>query len=280
MRHGRFWPVAVIVAAAGGLSLAAAGPALAGKSGRSGLAVTISTASAFVQVDGNTLVRFGGTPADATATVSGTVAGIPASQPSAVVTLLDEPFGGDTFAGASQQLTVNRSADGTASYAFRVTPKLATRYEVQVTAGPVTPAASASPTVYVIPQLTVSGATACTRPVCNIHLTVRAAYPASAFPAESAKNFYLYGDFRHSATTTPAVPAELRLSGRAAHPIRDAAHDTVTYSVGATYNIGTGGYQWKINYCTQDNEILDGMGLPGHHGCGDPTVSATAPYLG
>jgi hypothetical protein len=280
MRRARFWRLAVIAAAAGGLGLAAAGPALAAGSGRSGLAVTISTASTFVQVDGSTLVRFGGSAADGTATVSGTVTGIPAGQPAVVVTLLDEPFGGDTFAAAGQQLTISRHADGTASYSFPVAASLATTYEVQATAGPATPATSAPRTVYVIPQLTVSGSTACTRPLCTIHLTVTATYPPSAFPTESAKKFYLYGDFRHSATATPAIPARLRLSGSAARSVRDAARNTVTYSVGATYNIGTGGYQWKINYCTPDTEGQDGIGLPGHHGCGDPTVSATAAYLG
>jgi hypothetical protein len=279
MRRARFWRLAVIAAAAGGLGLAGAGPALAAGSGRSGLAVTISTASTFVQVDGSTLVRFGGPAADAMATVSGTVTGIPAGQPAVVVTLLDEPFGGGTFA-SGQQLTISRHADGTASYSFPVAANLATAYEVQATAGPATPATSAPRTVYVIPQLLVSGSTACTRPLCTIHLTVTATYPPSAFPTESAKKFYLYGDFRHSATATPAVPAELRLSGSAAHSVRDAARDTVTYSVGAIYDIGTGGYQWKINYCTPDTESLDGIGLPGHHACGDPTVSATAPYLG
>ena len=76
MRNARFWRLAVIITAAGGLSLGAAGTALAGGGARSDLGVTIGTTSTFVPVSGDTLVRFGAPAPEDTANVSGSVTGI------------------------------------------------------------------------------------------------------------------------------------------------------------------------------------------------------------
>ena len=58
MRNARFWRLAVIITAAGGLSVATAGTALAGGGARSDLDVTIGATSAFIPVTGDTLVRY------------------------------------------------------------------------------------------------------------------------------------------------------------------------------------------------------------------------------
>ena len=84
----------------------------------------------------------------------------------------------------------------------------------------------------------------------------------------------------HIHRSPPAGPATLKRGGTPTYVVTDPATDTLHFSVQFNFILGQGGYQWKLNYCTRDSESLDGLGLPGHHGCGDPTVSASAPYLG
>jgi hypothetical protein len=139
---------------------------------------------------------------------------------------------------------------------------------------------SAAQTVYVIPDITVTGSTACGRPTCTGELIVTARYPESAFPTESVKHLRLYGGIRQSADGTPAEPDQLHLSGWPDHAVSNQDLGTVRYNVGYQFDVGTEGYQWKINYCTPDSEATDGIGLPGRHGCGNQAVSAAAPYLG
>jgi hypothetical protein len=280
MRNARFWRLAVIIAAAGGLSLAGAGTALAGGATRAGLSVTIGTTSDFVPVDGHTLVRYGAPFPQQTATVSGTVTGVPAGLATLTITLLARPFGATAFTGASGPATL-RPAAGSAPYTFPVRPSLATSYEVAISATAATGAVtSAASTVYVIPDITVAGLK-CTRPACSGRLVLTSRIPPAAFTAESAKKLDVYRGLRELADRTPAEPATLKLSGTASSVVRDAASSTVQYTVPYGFKIGaTDGYQWKINYCTLDTESTDGVGLPGGHNCGDKTISTQLPYLG
>jgi hypothetical protein len=280
MRNARFWRLAVIITTAGGLSLAGAGQALAG---RADTGVTIGAASAFVQVSGDTLVQYGGPAAVSDATVSGSVTGLPANLAAPVVTLLARPFGATAFAGLGQPVPVRPAADGSASYSFTVTPELATEYKVQVSgsAGGPALATSATQAVYVTPYVTVTGGTTCPRPHCTGTLVITATYPPAAFATESAKPLRFYQGIRQSASIIPAAPQRLSLAVTARHDVTDQKHSTVRYHAGYEFNIGpVNGYQWKINYCTANTEAADGVGLPGHHGCGKQFVSATAPYLG
>lgn len=282
MRNARFWQLAVIITTAGGLSLAGAGTALARGGARPDPDVTIGTASAFVQVSRDTLVRYGAPAPEGTATVSGSVTGIPADLASVVVTLLARPFGAKAFTGTGKHAALTPAADGSAPYSFPVTPDLATSYEVTVSGtGAGAPLATSAPrTVYVIPDVTAT-TTKCSRPTCTGQVVVTARFPPSAFKTESVKHLLLYSGLRQSAGRTPAGPDKLRLEGWAATAVPDPDLSTMRYNVGFLFNVGpVEGYQWKINYCTPDTENADGIGLPGHHGCGDQVVSAAAPYLG
>jgi hypothetical protein len=281
MRNARFWRLAVIITTVGGLSLGAAGTALAGGGARSDLGVTIATTSAFMPVTGDTLVRFGAPfPADS-ANVSGSVTGIPPGLTSVTVTLLAKPFGATAFASTGVPATL-RAAGGTAAYTFPVRPTVATSYEVAVSqaAGSATLRTSGPQTVYVIPDVTVTGLT-CARPSCSGQLVITAQFPPSAFARESAKKLNVYQGLRESPDRTPAEPDQLSLAGPPAHVVTDATKSTVQYTVRYGFNVGRAeGYQWKINYCTQDTESADGMGLPGDHFCGDKKISTDDPYLG
>jgi hypothetical protein len=109
-----------------------------------------------------------------------------------------------------------------------------------------------------------------------------AATPASALKAEMRKRIYVYFGINLSPTGTPKAPKRLRLGaggGKAAKARRLSAGEyevTISYS----FRIGNDGYYWTPGWCTKDTEPQDGLGLPGHHGCGAPTISATAYYLG
>jgi hypothetical protein len=281
MRNARFWRLAVIITAAGGLSLGAAGTALAGGGARSDLGVTIGTTSTFVPVTGDTLVRFGAPFPENSANVSGSVTGIPASQTSVTVTLLKKPFGATAFTSTGDTFTPVPSG-GSAAYTFPVRPTVATSYEVAVsrTAGSAPLRTSGPRTVYVIPDVTVTGLK-CARPSCSGQLVITAQFPPSAFGRESLKKLDVYQGLQKLPDSTPAEPAALSLAGTARTAALDATKFTVQYTYRYGFNIGrTEGYQWKINYCTPDTETADGIGLPGGHGCGQKTVSAGAPYLG
>jgi hypothetical protein len=280
MRNARFWRLAVIITAAGGLSLATAGTALAGEGARSDLDVTIGTTSTFVPVTGDTLVRYRAPfPAD-TAHVNGSVTGIPATVTSVVVTLLKKPFGATTFISTGLRANL-LPTNGTATYTFPVRPAVATSYEVAVSPTAASAALTSGPqTVYVIPDVTVAGLK-CARPSCSGQLVITAQFPPSAFGTESPKKLNVYQGFREAADRTPAEPDALSLAGPAQTVARDATKFTVQYTYRYGFNIGrANGYQWKINYCTQDTETRDGIGLPGDHGCGNKKVSTDAPYLG
>lgn len=280
MRNARFWRLAVIITTVGGLSLAGAGSALAGGAARSDLGVTIGTTSTFVPVTGDTLVRYRGPAPEDTANVSGSVTGIPATLTSVVVTLLKKPFGTTTFVSTGLRANLEPT-DGTAWYTFAVRPAVATSYEVAVSPTAVSaPQTSGSQTVYVIPDVTVTGLK-CARPSCSGQLVITAQFPPSAFGKESAKMLSVYRGLRESADSKPAEPDTLSLAGTAGHVVQDATKSTVQYTVSYGFNIGPAeGYQWKINYCTPDTESADGFGLPGKHGCGQKTVRTDAPYLG
>jgi hypothetical protein len=281
MRNARFWRLAIIIATAGGLSLAGAGTALAGGGARADLSVTIGTTSDFVPVDGNTLVRYGAPVPERSASVSGMVTGVPAGLATLTITLLSKPFGAPAFTGIPGEQATLKPVDGSARYTFPVTPAVATSYEVAISATAATDAVtSAASTVYVIPDITVTGLR-CTRPACSGQLIITSRIPPAAFTAESAKKLDVYRGLRELADRTPAEPATLTLSGTASRVVRDATKSTVQYTVRYGFKIGaTDGYQWKINYCTLDTESTDGVGLPGGHNCGDKTISTDLPYLG
>ena len=52
---------------------------------------------------------------------------------------------------------------------------------------------------------------------------------------------------------------------------------TVSYSFSVGHNAA---YTWAWNECLKDAVATDGIGLPGHHGCGDQQIASSAPYLG
>jgi hypothetical protein len=46
------------------------------------------------------------------------------------------------------------------------------------------------------------------------------------------------------------------------------------------FHVGNEGYSFKYSFCVRDTLSTDGLGLPGHHGCGDSSVPVSTRYLG
>jgi hypothetical protein len=275
MQHSRLWRATALAAAACGLAgLGTAAPAAAAAS-PAAVTVTIATRSALPKVTGDTLVVFLGTKKTKTATVHGTVTG---AAPGDTVTLLKKPFGAASFTPVA-----SHTLGAAATYSFAVQPARQTRYKVQVTGSDITtaPPVSRVASVYVTPHAAVTGKHRCSRPVCRIKLKVWVKVPAAAYAAEAAKHWYLYSRLRLAPHREPAPPKVLRRNARAtaSKPAKLHSYEFVV-TLRYKFTIGNHGYRWRVNFCTKDAVRRDGIGLPGHHACGNKWISATRSYLG
>lgn len=258
----------------------AAGPgASAATSSPAAVTITIGTRSALPKVTGRTLVAYRGPSASTVATVSGTVSGAHRGDKA---TLLYEPFGATTYAkGGSVTLT-----GASARYSFRVRPEIATSYRIQVTGtglGPVPD--SAVRTVFVEALGAITGKRSCSRParpVCHITLRLWVSVPVSTYRTEAAKHWYLYAGLRLARSGRPPAPKTLTLS-RTATASRPQRKHLYEFVITLRYRFRIGrhdAFTWRVNFCTRDSEATDGLGLPGHHGCGNKRISTRTSYLG
>jgi hypothetical protein len=168
-------------------------------------------------------------------------------------------------------------AGTTASYAFQVTPTLATRYRVELfqSGTAATPlATSGVATVYVVLYRTSEKIKTCGRPVCNESLQVTYLVPPSALQAEMSKRVYLYFGINLSPSTVPSPPQYLALGAGDGHAT--TAHrisaDEFGYTVTFSFQIGADAFEWSWRQCDMATEAADGIGLPGHHACGDEQI--------
>jgi hypothetical protein len=270
MQKSRLWRGTAVIAAACGLAGAGAGTAVAAPGGHAAAAapsITITTKSGLPKVSGHTLVTFLGT--QRTATVSGSVTGAAAGDQA---TLLAEPHGVHAYSQVGAPVTLTSAS----AYSFKVTPSVATSYEVQVGSG-----TSVAAMVYVTPHASVTGKRSCTRPVCHIKLRVWVKVASAAYAKEAAKHWYLYSRLRLSATREPAAFKALELNHGATASKATKLHSyEFVVTLRYTFKIGNDAFRWAVNFCTKDSETADGIGLPGTHGCGNKWISATSAYLG
>jgi hypothetical protein len=236
------------------------------------------------KVDGYAVVVFGTRPSAYhwtrnwhAAKISGQVSGAHAGD---VVTLYAEPFGTSFFTSTGKQVTL--ASTGTESYSFSVQPQRETRYEVQVTStNPNTfDTESAAQTVYVILE-GVPGKvkTRCSSDHCKITAELKVLVPAAAYKTESAKHFYFY----FGLDIPPRFPTFLRLdrsaSAKKAHKL-SAREFEVAATVRFSSTLAHPQDYEVWTFCLKDAESKDGIGLPGHHGCGAARVKTLALYLG
>ena len=175
---------------------------------------------------------------------------------------------------------------GTFPYTFEVKPRIATRYTVKLfrRRGAAQPlAVSGTRAVYVVDGGHTGKPQGCSRPVCQQHIKVTIALPASAVGTEEAKPWFVYVGVRlgHPGGGDPKAPAFLRLdsSATASAPV-PKSHNSYMITLSFSFRIDNHRFNWRWTACTKDTESADGIGLPGHHGCGAAKVSAKVGYLG
>jgi hypothetical protein len=239
-------------------------------------APTITIAAASKPLTGDVYVVYlGGSYGNAT--IHGTITGAAAGE---VATLYAQRF---PYTKAPEPVrSVTLSGAGTRTYSFAVTPTLATRYRVKLFAKTTLLATSATKSVYVVTNGSVTGTARCGRPVCKETLHVYTVLPSTALSVEMRKHVYPYFGLNLSTVTVPPPPTWLYLN--AGHASVSAAHrinageyeNTITF----TFTIGNDGYYWSWLGCVKDTVSADGLGLPGYHGCGASKVLRTVAYLG
>jgi hypothetical protein len=240
----------------------------------------IAAKSAFPPATGDVYVEYQG-GSSASAELSGEVKRVTNGQ---VAQLYAQPFPYRRAPVPAGSVILHPSAS-TAAYAFRVTPVLATRYTVKVfgsstAAAPL--ATSASRTIYVTTGGSYGNAQTCARPVCHETLPVHVLVPASALGTEMSKPWYVYFNISLSTGKVPPAPKVLQLNSgdaRISAPQRVSA-DEYERTITLTFDVGNDAYNWNWTSCNQDTESQDGMGLPGHHDCGNASVLVSEGYLG
>ena len=272
----RIWRWIAPAAIAGGL-IATAVPALA--AGPASYSVTINATSPNYPgavnglVDGYAVVIYKATHDNwDQATISGTVTGYASGD---VVSLLQEPFGKKAFTATGK--TVTLTTVGT--YSFTATPSVATKYEVQVSTGGSLDFTSGTQTVYVSAGAGYAKShKKCSSSSCTFSYKFYIYLPASAYKTEVRKHLYEYIAEWYSASGSPKW-YYLSASAKASRPAKVHSGE-IEYTLTFYIHLRSGENYWQTFACTKDDEKKDGLGLPGHHDCGDKRISATAIYVG
>jgi hypothetical protein len=246
-----------------GISIAAASPAYPG--------------AVLGKVDGHALVVYKVSYHHLNAAViSGTVTGAAAGDR---ITLLAEPFGAGAFTpGKSEALS---PSGGVASYSFAVKPTLATRYKVRVTTGTTADGTSAAQTVFVTRLAVEAGATTCSAGRCEMRGKIFAVVPPRTYRREAGKRWYIYFALASKGRAEP--PGILPLDtgavvGKARRLTKSAF--TVPVKIRFDSKLAHAGRHTVWVACTKDTVTKDGLGLPGHHGCGSADIRSHAAYVG
>jgi serine/threonine protein kinase len=273
-----------IAVAAAAFIIAAAGLAAALRPGPgpvSPAAVAISVKSAEPAVSGDARVEYLGGE-QASAEIYGEIRKAANGE---VARLYAQQF---PFKNAPTQVSsvILRPAGTTASYEFQVTPTLATRYRVELfqsSAASKPLATSGVATIYVVGFVTSEKIQTCSRPVCQESLEVTYWVPPSALQTEMSKPLYVYFGINLASTLEPPpLPQWLMLGAGNGHATaaRRISADEFSYTVTFSFQVGGDSLHWAWRACREATEAEDGIGLPGHHGCGDARVLQSASYLG
>jgi hypothetical protein len=110
-----------------------------------------------------------------------------------------------------------------------------------------------------------------------LHVTFDRQYPAAAYSTESAKPVYVYYGQRNGSTNHPGT---LQLKKQVSQQPAGSNATKVAYSVAVTFP--NSAWSFYTTSCNKDTESVDGLGLPGHHYCGDSSITyrQATHYLG
>ncbi|MGD0083596.1 MAG: hypothetical protein ABSD78_10415 [Acidimicrobiales bacterium] len=248
---------------------------------------TIAVSSTFPKVTGDVLVLYRDTTDNLdVAKVSGSLSGL-SGHPVVELWVSWFPFKGVPVEAAT---STPKLSDGKGSYSFDRTPSSATKYFVKVVAsakaGAATVATSSTVEVYVTPNISLPAnykTPKCARPICTISVTLSGLIPPADAAQESAKYLYSYLGLNLNAKKEPPPPTEMKRYSFKVHKTVNTKTGEVTDQLRFSFSIGDDGYYFEWDVCTQDTLTVDGLGLPGHHDCGDATIPYPVPnhgYLG
>jgi hypothetical protein len=264
-----------VVALAGGVIATAQLPAFA--SPGAGPTVSISAKSTLPVVTGDVFVVYKAPAKFSAVTIHGQIHGATSGEVAQLFASQFPSTSGFKKAGAPVTLNVT----GTNSYTFHATPSVATRYKVELLAA----SSSTSPlanspvtTVYVASDAQILSQSKCGRPVCHLTVKLRILVPPKDLKAEIKKPIFPYFAFNHS-RRVPTVLALRASHGKVSTP-RKVASNAFSATATFSFSIGDGPFQYLFTICSKDTEASDGLGLPGHHGCGMKKISSKTVYLG
>ena len=230
--------------------------------------ITIFATSKLAPVTGDVMIVYlGGTYGSAT--IHGKITGAAAGE---VAVLSGQQF---PYKKPPARLGAVTLKSSTPVYSFTVAPDLATRYAVRLFASGTAKAplaTSKAQNLYVLAYRYYTGGKSCAndRPVCHETFRIYTIVPAAAFGTEIGKRLSLYFGLSLSATGTPPPPHWLYLN--AGHPTQTKSRRVnageYETTITLTFTIGNDGWYWIPGVCVKDTESKDGLGLPGHHGCG------------
>ena len=220
---------------------------------------------------------------DASAQVQGQITGVSSGE---VAKLYAQPFPFDSLPSeVTSQVLSPSGSNKTADYAFTVTPSLETRYTVKVFRNSkATDVLATSPvtTVYVTGWTFSSPDVKCQRPTCHETFTIKVQVPPAAIASEIAKAWYPYFGLRLGPDKAPPAPKVqvLNAAGASVSSSHQISADTYSLTISFTFEIGNKAYSWNWSACSRDTVDQNGLGVPGHHGCGNPTVRTSLKYAG
>jgi hypothetical protein len=274
VRMSRLWRGVAAVALTAGLLTTLELPALAASPVPSAVTVTITAKSRIPHVTGDTLVVFKAGKF-AKATIRGSITGAASGD---LATLFAQPFPYKHHAAAVGS-PLKLTGASSEKYSFTVAPTFATRYYVRISGLHV--GRSATRVVYVTTGGHFSNAKPCARPVCTQKLRFTVVIPASALKQETAKHLYFYFGIRLGAISIPPLPKRLTLDTHAkVTKVGRLSATRFQWRITWSFRIGSHSYNFLPGVCTKDTESKDGLGLPGHHHCGDKSFSTKTVYLG
>jgi hypothetical protein len=245
--------------------------------GASGSTVTLTVTTKNPVVTGDTWVTYAKT-GYSQATLQGSVSPVAIG---AVAKLLAQPF--PYHAAPRVEATSALTVTGTsAPFSFVASTQLSTRYAVEVFASSTTTTAmatSASVTVYSTSTGSGSNAERCNGSTCTLTVHLVTVVPPSTIAVERHKHVFTYLDLVAATSGVRPKPTTYALVAAVVRGPKVTGQD-LHYVLTFTYREPHDAYWFFWETCTRDTQALDGLGLPGHHGCGNHSFMATSPYLG
>jgi predicted lipoprotein with Yx(FWY)xxD motif len=164
-----------------------------------------------------------------------------------------------------------KSGTTSGDYSVVVTPSHATKYRVVIGNGPTSHAL----TVYVLDKRLSMSCNLChlSNSPGTHTLTVTARFRRPPGPTGSKGPVYLYYALNQSSVTPDVL-------NQVASAPRHFSGDTFSFTVSYTVQFPNATFRFGEAFCWKDDEARSGVGLPGHHGCGNATINRLQHYIG